>query len=162
MKDCQKTPCPRLGAACLKLTNIQRGARYGRLLKSDVELMMSLNSDHEGDQGKGGGNWNAGGARPLDLAHLFRQTMGDRTLEAEILSLFSKQLAPALESFKKANGLERKQLAHTLKGTGRSVGAFAIADIAERMERAPFDRTLLAELDDRIAETRDFIASLCR
>ncbi len=100
--------------------------------------------------------------RPLDLAHLSRQTMGDRHLEAEILGMFAKQLKSALASFTKANGLERKRLAHALKGTGRGVGAFMLADIAERIERSPFDRSLVGELDTCIAATCDFIASLDR
>jgi HPt (histidine-containing phosphotransfer) domain-containing protein len=101
-------------------------------------------------------------ARPLDLAHLSRQTMGDRALEAEILGMFSRQLSSATGTLAKANGLERKRLAHSLKGTGRGVGAFALADIAERMELAPFDRAIIAELDHCIAQTCDFIASLNR
>lgn len=100
--------------------------------------------------------------RPLDLAHLSRQTMNDRVVEAEILGMFSKQLTAALGTFAKANGLERKRLAHTLKGTGRSVGAFAVAEIAERIELSPFDRSIISELDACIAQTCDFIASLNR
>jgi HPt (histidine-containing phosphotransfer) domain-containing protein len=100
--------------------------------------------------------------RPLDMAHLSRQTMGDRALEAEILSMFSKQLNSATGTLAKANGLERKRLAHSLKGTGRGVGAFALANIAERMELTPFDRAIIVELDLCIAQTCDFIASLNR
>ena len=100
--------------------------------------------------------------RPVDLSHLSRQTMGDRALETEILGMFAKQLNVALASLQKANGLERIRIAHTLKGTGRGVGAFALADIAERMERAPFDRAILAEIDACISKTCDFIASLTR
>ncbi|RUV26092.1 histidine kinase, partial [Mesorhizobium sp. M5C.F.Ca.IN.020.32.2.1] len=33
----------------------------------------------------------AAGSRPVDLAHLARQTMGDRNLEQEVLALFVQQ-----------------------------------------------------------------------
>ena len=91
-----------------------------------------------------------------------RQTMGDRALESELLGMFSKQLKTVSYALAKANGLERKRIAHTLKGTGRSVGAFVLADVAERMELAPFDRSIIAELDTCIAQACDFIASLNR
>ena len=100
--------------------------------------------------------------RPIDLAHLTRQTMGDRALETEILSMFAKQMSGARASMGNANADERKRLAHTIKGTARSVGAFHVADVAERIERAPLNSTLLADLGDEIAHALDFIAAINR
>jgi HPt (histidine-containing phosphotransfer) domain-containing protein len=100
--------------------------------------------------------------RPLDLAFLSSQTMGDRALEAEVLGLFAKQLSSAASALKSADGAERKRLAHALKGTARSLGAFALADIAARLELAPSDRSAAAELEASIIEACGFIASLNR
>ena len=100
--------------------------------------------------------------RPLDLAHLYQQTMGNRALEIEILDMFCKQLTSSMASFAKADASERRRLAHALKGTGRSVGAFLLADIAERIEKSPFDRTLVSNLNDMAVRTCDFAASVNR
>jgi HPt (histidine-containing phosphotransfer) domain-containing protein len=100
--------------------------------------------------------------RPLDLAFLSKQTMGDRALETEVLGMFAKQLAAAQQTLSKADGIERKHLAHALKGTGRGLGAFALADVAAKMELDPFNRALLIQMERRIIEACDFIASLTR
>ncbi len=100
--------------------------------------------------------------RPIDLAHLTRQTMGDRTLEIEILCMFAKQLSGSRASISKANADERKRIAHTIKGTARSVGAFSVGDVAERIEKAPLNSSLINELSDEIAHVLDFIAAINR
>lgn len=100
--------------------------------------------------------------RPVDLVHLANQTMGDRKLEAEILTMFGKQMSQARASISNANADERKRLAHTIKGTARSVGAFPIADVAERIEKAPLNSGLISDLGDEIAHALDFIAAVNR
>ena len=100
--------------------------------------------------------------RPLDLAHLYQQTMGNRALEIEILNMFCKQLTSSMAAFGKADASERKRLAHALKGTGRSVGAFPRADIAEQIEKSPFDRTFVEKLNEMAVRTCDFAASVNR
>ena len=61
-----------------------------------------------------------------------------------------------------ADEAERRRLAHTLKGSARSVGAFALADCAQRIEVDPFDRASLSRLAALIGEVRDFIAAISR
>ena len=100
--------------------------------------------------------------RPLDLAYLYRQTMGNQALETEILDMFRKQIASSMAAFSKADAAERKRLAHSLKGTGRSVGAFQLADAAEEIEKSPLDRALVANLNKIAAKTCDFAASVNR
>ena len=100
--------------------------------------------------------------RPIDLAHLTRQTMGDRALETEILGMFAKQMSGSRVSMAKGNADERKRLAHTIKGTARSVGAFAVGNVAERIEKAPLNSNLINELSDEIAHVLDFIAAINR
>lgn len=73
--------------------------------------------------------------RPIDLVHLARQTLGDRDLEREILNLFTVQARALLVRIGTAETLqERGDLAHTLKGSARAVGAWAVADAAELSE----------------------------
>ena len=75
--------------------------------------------------------------RPIDLVHLERQTLGDRELEREILSLFVRQsemLGARIGG--EANAIERLTIAHTLKGSARAIGAFRVAEAAEAVENA--------------------------
>lgn len=76
----------------------------------------------------------------LDLVHLSRQTYGDHALEVELLTLFERQaahLAVRLEDPRRpGDSTARLELAHMLKGSARSVGAFAVAASAEAYEAA--------------------------
>lgn len=69
--------------------------------------------------------------RPVDLVHLARQTLGDRALEREVLGLFKVQ---ARAIFAQLQAVTQKQarldLAHTLKGSARAVGAWQVAEAA--------------------------------
>jgi HPt (histidine-containing phosphotransfer) domain-containing protein len=100
--------------------------------------------------------------RPVDLAHLSRQTMGDRDLEREVLQLFVQQATTVRDQIVNANLRERLFLAHGLKGSARGVGAFAIAECASDIENSPTDRLILKRLARLIDEVRDFIASISR
>jgi HPt (histidine-containing phosphotransfer) domain-containing protein len=75
--------------------------------------------------------------RPIiDHDHLARYTLGDRALEREVLGLFVDQIPQTLEALDAAESdADRVRAAHTLKGSARAVGAFRLADIAERLER---------------------------
>ena len=100
------------------------------------------------------------GQRPIDLVHLARQTAGDRALEREVLGLFLKHLQLVAARLNTAGGLELCQIAHTLKGACRNVGAFRLADAAEGCERSGFDTASLAAMRREIDNTRDFVARL--
>jgi HPt (histidine-containing phosphotransfer) domain-containing protein len=97
---------------------------------------------------------------PIDIAHLRRMTLGDAKLEREVLSMFSAQasrLAEALASMP----ADASALAHTLKGSARAIGAFAVADAAAELEtligRGSHTAEALSELDQAIAEAREAI-----
>jgi HPt (histidine-containing phosphotransfer) domain-containing protein len=100
---------------------------------------------------------------PIDLDHLKRMTLGDASLEREVLAMFSAQSAH-LTGALKALPAEAGELAHTLKGSARAVGAFAVADAADALESAltngddPADA--LAELNDAVAQARAAIDAL--
>ena len=57
-------------------------------------------------------------------------------------------------------------LAHTLKGSARAIGAFAVADAAARLEAAIardfYTAAALAELGETIAEARAAIGAILR
>jgi HPt (histidine-containing phosphotransfer) domain-containing protein len=74
--------------------------------------------------------------RPLDLVHLARQTLGDRALEREILALFRIQAQAICRQLAEAAEGQRADLAHTLKGSARAVGAWQVAERAEACEIA--------------------------
>ena len=78
-------------------------------------------------------------ALTLDLVHLARQSLGDRALESELLQLFHRQAAHIIGRLADpavADPKRRADLAHTLKGSARTVGAKAVAAAAERYEQA--------------------------
>lgn len=99
---------------------------------------------------------------PIDLAHLSRQTLGDRTIEAEVLGLFLLQASGVRESLDGLPPPERARLAHGLRGSAAGIGAFAVAEAAKAIERKPDDPALIRQLADRLDEASDFIASIGR
>lgn len=106
---------------------------------------------------------------PIDLAHLRRYTMGDQGLEAEIIALFFAQLPQTLAGFRDARTVvDARHAAHTLKGSARAIGAWAIAAVAEQLEqmvtgpdsqfrpKAPAIETLLKRIDEETALAKAF------
>ena len=75
---------------------------------------------------------------PIDLAHLDRYTGGDRTLNSEILKLFDGQVnevvSQLLTVLEQRDSRRWREVAHTLKGAARGVGAFAMGDAAAACE----------------------------
>ncbi|WP_244434644.1 Hpt domain-containing protein [Afipia sp. P52-10] len=70
----------------------------------------------------------------IDFNHLERMTLGERGIEQEVLALFRTQLVDLLGRLEKLPR-EGMSLAHTLKGSARGVGAFAVGDAADQLER---------------------------
>jgi HPt (histidine-containing phosphotransfer) domain-containing protein len=94
---------------------------------------------------------------PIDIAHLRRMTLGDASLEREVLAMFSAQavdLVGALATLPSDAGV----LTHTLKGSARAIGAFGVADAAACLEVAIQSggdpAPALAELSDAVAQAR--------
>jgi HPt (histidine-containing phosphotransfer) domain-containing protein len=101
-------------------------------------------------------------ARPVDLAHLSRQTMGDRDLEREVLSLFLHQAQVVGDRLEGASPQERVLLAHGLKGSARGIGAFRVADIADAVESDPASGKHLRSLAEAIVDVREFVSAISR
>ncbi|BCH24678.1 histidine kinase [Mesorhizobium sp. L-8-10] len=124
---------------------------------------MTLGGDGTAAFGRPGGESSRKACtRPIDLAHLSRQTLGDREIEREVLDLFVQQAVSVCDQLGAASPVERLRLAHALKGAARGVGAFAIADCVGRIETQPDDSGAVRHLSALIEEARDFIASISR
>ena len=100
--------------------------------------------------------------RPIDMAHLARQTLGDRALEAEVLGLFLHQIGSIYDRVAACDAEERRMLAHGLVGSARGIGAFSLAECAADMEARPGSEILHKRLRVKIDEVRDFIAAISR
>ena len=108
----------------------------------------------------------ASGERPIDLVHLARMTMGDRSLEREVLQLFDRQAVTRVARLRDAEPCSVAAVAHTLKGSARGVGAWRVARAAEAVELAGDDQKSLGAAIERLTaaanEARALIAELLR
>jgi HPt (histidine-containing phosphotransfer) domain-containing protein len=92
-------------------------------------------------------------------------TLGDAALEREVLSMFSAQASRLVKALA-ALPPDASALAHTLKGSARAVGAFALGDAAAHLEtliRTGGDTEgALNELDDAVTSAMDAIDAVLR
>jgi HPt (histidine-containing phosphotransfer) domain-containing protein len=102
---------------------------------------------------------------PLDLAHLRRMTMGDDSLEREVLAMFAAQASELIEKIVRLPP-NVADLAHKLRGSAEAVGAFRIIDAAEWLEsclRAADDNAeALMTLTDAVLEAREEIDGMLK
>jgi len=107
--------------------------------------------------------------RPVDLVHLAHHAMGDRDLECEILGLFQKQSVIYLARLREASDMQAwREAAHTLKGSARGIGAWAVAEAAADVESlsgkvaarvsSPEVEALASAIDDANAFIREVLA----
>jgi HPt (histidine-containing phosphotransfer) domain-containing protein len=73
---------------------------------------------------------------PIDLTHLARMTLGDVSLEHEVLRLFERQATMLIARMQGARASLVAASAHTIKGSARGIGAWRIARDAETVEMA--------------------------
>ena len=105
--------------------------------------------------------------RPVDLVHLAKYTMGNRELEHEVLTLFTKQSLIYLDRLRNAADQQTwREAAHTLKGSARGIGAWHVADIVASLEQHAADKAekekkrLVEDLSVVVTEANDFIDQL--
>jgi HPt (histidine-containing phosphotransfer) domain-containing protein len=102
---------------------------------------------------------------PIDIEHLQRMTLGDASLEREVLAMFSAQ-AIGLIGTLAALPADAVALAHTLKGSARAIGAFAVADATGHFEAAiqhgEDPAPALSELKEAIELARTAIDAILR
>ena len=85
----------------------------------------------------------------LDEHHLREMTLGDQNLEREVLQVFARQISLMLKRIARAEPAHAAAAAHTLKGSALGLGAWRVAQAAERVEQAA---TGLGNLAEAIAE----------
>ena len=105
--------------------------------------------------------------RPVDLVHLSKYTLGNRSLEKEVLELFNQQSVIYLKRLAEAeNMVAWNQAAHTIKGSAKGIGAWKVAEIAENAElllvatSEANRRELLEALVTTVEEANGFIEHL--
>jgi HPt (histidine-containing phosphotransfer) domain-containing protein len=103
----------------------------------------------------------------IDDDHLRQMTLGDRDLEREVLEIFVRQAALMLRRIVDAKPALAAAAAHTLKGSARGIGAWRVAQAADRLERVATGgnsleafKVAIAELETASREAR--IAILAR
>lgn len=104
----------------------------------------------------------------IDLEHLAKYTGGEKPLNEEILRLFDTQIASMVAEL---NGLiagqdarRWREIAHTIKGAARGVGAFEMGEAAAKAEPVnPADgaqaQAALQKLEREAETVRAFIAT---
>ena len=98
--------------------------------------------------------------QPVDYAHLDTQAAGDKAVMREVLALFVTHCEQVLAELERAEDAKTwKMWTHTLKGSARGVGAFAVADAAADAERHSLDKSKLVPLTQAFREARAFIGS---
>jgi HPt (histidine-containing phosphotransfer) domain-containing protein len=99
----------------------------------------------------------------IDDDHLGRMTLGDRSLEREVLEIFARQTLLTLKRLVGAAPARIAAAAHTLKGSAHGIGAWRVARAAERLEQVAAGgddaavSAAIAELDAASIETREAI-----
>jgi len=121
--------------------------------------MASSNIAFDRPDGSGG---RGAPERPIDFAHLERQTMGDKTLEAEVLRMFSRQAHSCLAEIGSGETDRIRASAHLLKGAASAVGALRVVRAAAACEAQPGDAAALAEASAAVVEVENFISGLMR
>lgn len=101
-------------------------------------------------------------SRPIDLVHLAHQTMGDKSLEVEVLQMFARQARRALHDMAGVDAAATVAVAHRLKGAASAVGAFKVSSAAEKLEADGADAAAKAAVGAAVIEAENFINKLCR
>jgi HPt (histidine-containing phosphotransfer) domain-containing protein len=90
----------------------------------------------------------------IDDDHLGRMTLGDRALERDVLEIFVRQTVIMLERIAGADPGLAAAAAHTLTGSARGIGAWRVAEAAERLERVANGQSGEAAFDDAVDELK--------
>ena len=72
----------------------------------------------------------------IDTEHLSRMTLGELSLQREVLALFDRQADMLLPRIRQGAPAMAAASAHTLKGSAVGIGAFKVARAVEQVEQA--------------------------
>jgi len=92
----------------------------------------------------------------IDTEHLSRMTLGELSLQREVLALFDRQADILLPRIRQGAPAMAAASAHTLKGSAVGIGAFKVARAVEQVERAQ----ALKIRDAEIAVAVDTLAAM--
>lgn len=100
----------------------------------------------------------------IDLGHLARMTLGERSLEREVLELFGRQAEILLPRIAAGSPTLAAAAAHTLKGSAVGIGAWRVARAAEAVELAGPATLMFAveALGAAVDEAKSTISGLLR
>jgi HPt (histidine-containing phosphotransfer) domain-containing protein len=102
---------------------------------------------------------------PIDFAHLRTMTLGDESLEREVLAMFAGQAAELAAALAQLPP-DAAAIAHKLKGSARAIGAMRVASAAADLETALQNgadpASSLAALNDTVGEVRATIDAILR
>ncbi len=99
----------------------------------------------------------------LDREFLRGFTAGDPDLERHLINVFIDHAPSYLENLQLADGENWQAAAHKLKGAARSVGAFQLAEAAEKAETIRQDdkrREALAGLENKLQVLCSYVESI--
>ncbi len=89
-------------------------------------------------------------------------TLGDGSLEHEVLAMFAAQAVVLMDEMSSLPG-NVAELAHKMKGSARAIGAFRVAEAAEWLEAAgPDAGQALMALNEAVSEARLAIDGILR
>lgn len=97
----------------------------------------------------------------IDVEHLARMTLGERSLEREVLELFGRQADLLLPRIRRGDPALAAASAHTLKGSAVGIGAFEVARAAEAVEKAK-DASFAAAIETLSAVLEETKAEIAR
>jgi HPt (histidine-containing phosphotransfer) domain-containing protein len=98
----------------------------------------------------------SGGA--IDTQHLSRMTLGELSLQREVLALFHRQADILLPRIRRGAPAVAAASAHTLRGSAVGIGAFQVARAAEAVEQA--QGCEIQGPDDAVAAAIDTLAAV--
>jgi len=97
----------------------------------------------------------------IDIEHLSRMTLGERSLEREVLALFDRQAEMLLPRIRLGESDLAAASVHTLKGSALGIGAFKVASAAEAVEQAE-DAAIASAIDTLAVVLEEAKAEIAR
>ena len=88
-----------------------------------------------------------GGGTVIDTEHLARMTLGELSLQREVLALFDRQADMLLPRIRQGAPAMAAASAHTLKGSAVGIGAFKVARAVEQVSEP--ETPIAAAVDTR-------------
>jgi HPt (histidine-containing phosphotransfer) domain-containing protein len=102
----------------------------------------------------------------IDTGHLSRMTLGELSLQREVLALFDRQADMLMPRIRQGAPAMAAASAHTLKGSAVGIGAFKVARAVEEVEQAQSleirDAAIAAAVDTLAAVLEEAKAEIAR